>query len=899
MSDNKAQFNFYLNRQGVTGKQGAKGEKGFSPVISVEKDTLSEYILRITNESSYFLTTNLRESKEDRGGTYIRYDRDQGVMYAGDADRANKTQYGEVRFATAEEIAAGDESTVITPADLEDATINMVTTNTDQTITGNKSFSAPIKTNTIEAIDGTSLLSLSGGKVSLGTPGNVSSPLVSKVSIKGNSINIAGKNFTFTDLLNTNITYPVLHSGNLENYIQAGDNITIDKTATGITINSTGGSGGTDDYTQLTNKPQINGVELTGNKNGNDLGLANESEIEELGNKLNQLANDVTNLDTKKQDKLVAGTGITISGNNEIYLDRTSYINNSINYVNKDTSYGEIKNNIFYQLQNNSFNNPVDGFKSLGFNIPSEQINSFDFIVCVKLVSPYTDNNGNIMRIGLGNTEVYVDTLYGSQSGGKLRFGTTISGTGKAFLNTEISDTQYTLLRLKHIGTDNTLRIYSLLSDIAKLPEEDEWISVGTVDWDISQYQPSSESGDLHLQELFSIGGANITNLGEDKTYGMQSGNYYLAFTRLIVNENIIFNGTAISNPAEATKDEYGLVKIDFSTITINSSGQLQANIPDNLITQGNTFNGANQLVQLDGNGKLPAIDGSQLINLPSSTPSNMVTTNTAQDITANKTFKEGVLIFYYNNKPSIAVGNVPASISISYEGNTTDDSAHILRDTMNDWRVGRYNKQGVISSSAPLKRMGAAPYFNTYPILDTSNLGSYVDGTTITYTDGKLKASGSSVPDNMVTTDTNQTITGIKTFPAYTKFNDTIQFTGSLCRIQNEYGNVLFLDDRVGNTIQVGEEGRTTILSNTVQNGSGKKFLVQGSITSGSDNLVISETADGIQIASTNNTGTLKYWTGAEPDYTAIETKDADTLYRTTDTNKVFLGTIQIGGNA
>lgn len=54
MSDNTAQFNFYLNRQGVTGRQGEKGDKGFSPVISVETDTLSEYILRITNESSYF-----------------------------------------------------------------------------------------------------------------------------------------------------------------------------------------------------------------------------------------------------------------------------------------------------------------------------------------------------------------------------------------------------------------------------------------------------------------------------------------------------------------------------------------------------------------------------------------------------------------------------------------------------------------------------------------------------------------------------------------------------------------------------------------------------------------------------------------------------------------------------
>jgi hypothetical protein len=38
-----------------------------------------------------------------------------------------------------------------------------------------------------------------------------------------------------------------------------------------------------------------------------------------------------------------------------------------------------------------------------------------------------------------------------------------------------------------------------------------------------------------------------------------------------------------------------------------------------NTTTQGNTFNGSSQLVQLDGTGKLPAIDGSQLSNLPAS----------------------------------------------------------------------------------------------------------------------------------------------------------------------------------------------------------------------------------------------------------------------------------------
>ena len=61
-------------------------------------------------------------------------------------------------------------------------------------------------------------------------------------------------------------------------------------------------------------------------------------------------------------------------------------------------------------------------------------------------------------------------------------------------------------------------------------------------------------------------------------------------------------------------------LNIDNNTLKINESNQLFANIPENLTTQGNEFNGANQLVQLDTSGKLPAIDGSQLTNLPGNT---------------------------------------------------------------------------------------------------------------------------------------------------------------------------------------------------------------------------------------------------------------------------------------
>ena len=111
-----AEFRYYLNRQGARGPQGPQGEKGFSPDISVEKDTLSEYVLRITNEGGYFLTTNLREHKEDRGGTYIRYDRDTGVMYAGDADYATTEKYGMMRLAREEDLLTQEESLAVSSA---------------------------------------------------------------------------------------------------------------------------------------------------------------------------------------------------------------------------------------------------------------------------------------------------------------------------------------------------------------------------------------------------------------------------------------------------------------------------------------------------------------------------------------------------------------------------------------------------------------------------------------------------------------------------------------------------------------------------------------------------------------------------------------------------------------
>lgn len=54
------------------------------------------------------------------------------------------------------------------------------------------------------------------------------------------------------------------------------DNLYKAVVAARIAGKSGGGSGGTSDYSDLTNKPQINNTTLSGNKTGSEIGLQNE-----------------------------------------------------------------------------------------------------------------------------------------------------------------------------------------------------------------------------------------------------------------------------------------------------------------------------------------------------------------------------------------------------------------------------------------------------------------------------------------------------------------------------------------------------------------------------------------------------------------------------------------------
>lgn len=117
-------FNFFLNRQGPKGAQGAKGDTGFSPTItpSTDNDGLTTYKLVITNENNTYETDNLMGNLDivDDGGTYLRYNREAGSVSASEADAATASAAGVVRLANSTDYANLADDAVMTPSSFVD-----------------------------------------------------------------------------------------------------------------------------------------------------------------------------------------------------------------------------------------------------------------------------------------------------------------------------------------------------------------------------------------------------------------------------------------------------------------------------------------------------------------------------------------------------------------------------------------------------------------------------------------------------------------------------------------------------------------------------------------------------------------------------------------------------------
>lgn len=127
-----ADFNYYINRQGARGRQGIKGEAGFSPVVTVNTNTAEAYILNIETESGVLTTPNLKSTPLNYiagAGNYVMYDPSTQQIYNSDVpdelvlrtDLATVDNPGIIQIADAEDITDSATDVAVTPKQLNDA----------------------------------------------------------------------------------------------------------------------------------------------------------------------------------------------------------------------------------------------------------------------------------------------------------------------------------------------------------------------------------------------------------------------------------------------------------------------------------------------------------------------------------------------------------------------------------------------------------------------------------------------------------------------------------------------------------------------------------------------------------------------------------------------------------
>lgn len=326
-----ADFQFYLNRQGIRGLQGVKGDQGDSPIITVQTETPNEYILKITNpDGTELISPNLRGNKINiNEGTYVRYNTETGELYTSTADGATGELAGVVRLATDADITNMDERAAVTPSQLADALSQYLVSpdgsvkivqnaeNSLTELTAEKGLTElPIASaNTLGAVK-------IGENLSITEDGVLSSTASGDVSGSGNNT------FTGTNNFNGEVNLNGLTTA--EN-LTVARNLTSSGEINAVSINSTGVC--SDDIKTTTNKKYLTEEDVD-NQTIQIVEGKLHANLDELGHEVNTLSNNVNNLSVevtdlsgrvtvtetdmlKKQNKLVQGDNITLTNNED------------------------------------------------------------------------------------------------------------------------------------------------------------------------------------------------------------------------------------------------------------------------------------------------------------------------------------------------------------------------------------------------------------------------------------------------------------------------------------------------------------------------------------------------------------------------------------------------------
>lgn len=320
-------FKFQLNRQGVRGQRGEKGDTGFSPVISEKTNTDTEYVLHIQNEmdETSFDTPNLKEGliPEDLGGTVVRYNRETGKQYYGEIDNATEEVAGVVKLEPElTTLNPRSETSVLTAQAAADHYASLTG---DNSFTGENGFAKGISVKSIigNDPDGLTIVQNNESKISLTdyavSIGRNTLPLIlngTTVTKNGNEVlSVADVDGTTIEIQDGKL-HVIGGGGGSGDVTAAGDNtFTGNNTFNGQVIFNSGVCNA--------NKAKYLTEEDVDNQTIQVVDGKLHANLDELGNEVNDLSGrvtateaDILTLETSvsmKQTKLTAGNNITLT----------------------------------------------------------------------------------------------------------------------------------------------------------------------------------------------------------------------------------------------------------------------------------------------------------------------------------------------------------------------------------------------------------------------------------------------------------------------------------------------------------------------------------------------------------------------------------------------------------
>jgi excisionase family DNA binding protein len=254
---------------------------------------------------------------------------------------------------------------------------------------------------------------------------------------------------------------------------------------------------------------------------------------------------------------------------------------------------------------------------------------------------------------------------------------------------------------------------------------------------------------------LTSSGALSISSTGATSDLDLTSGSgtVNLAATKLATTNALTFDLAKTTDTAlTLTNSDSGVANLNLSdgalytsgTIRLTNSGSLQnvtgdntngvafnanvitaGNLSDsrlsaNVTLAGNSFNGNNQLVQLDGSGKLPALDGSALTNLAAGNITG--TLGVTQGGTGLSSYTTGDLIYASSATGLATLSDVAAGSCLISGG------------------VGAAPQWGSCAAGGGITGSGttnALPIFNSSGTLGNSKLSQNVGGTSLSLASG------------------------------------------------------------------------------------------------------------------------------------------------------------------